>query len=295
MTTSRNIRLLVAYDGTEYAGWQVQPTQPTVQGKVEEAIFTVSGERVRLLSAGRTDSGVHALGQVANFFSSAPVPPQKWRAALQSKLPADIVILESDEVPPEFHATFSAISKRYRYIIRNTLTDDPFLRRFCWRITQSLDPDAMHAAAQVLLGRHDFRSFESDWPNKATSVRTVLDVTVRRASGWELMEVQGPGTMVQGATPAFDPPSTIHLPPYIVLEIEADGFLYNMVRAITGTLVNVGRGTWTAADVERVLHAQNRDVAGATAPASGLFMVRVNYPEDLSVRQPKPGSPQLDE
>lgn len=279
MPEKRNIRLVLSYDGTNYAGWQIQPSLPTVQGVLEEAIHGLTGESIRVLSAGRTDSGVHAIGQVASFFTSSPIPPEKWRPALQSQLPPEIVIRSSDEVPPEFHATFSAVSKRYRYIIHNSIVDDPFTHRYSWRISQPLDAPAMHTAAQVLVGKHDFRSFESDWPNKATSVRTVTHLSIRRSSGWELWSELPPcpgHDESPGPSPAEDSPAENM--PYVFLEIEADGFLYNMVRAITGTLVNVGRGTWTKEDVQHVLQSQDRNVAGATAPACGLFLVRVNYP-----------------
>jgi tRNA pseudouridine38-40 synthase len=287
----RNIRLLLAYDGTDYAGWQVQPEKRTVQGELEAAIHALTGQPVRLLSAGRTDSGVHALGQVANFQTDFPIPPPKWRPALQSRLPSDIVILESDAVPTEFHATFSARSKRYRYVIYNQLVDDPFLKRYVWRISQPLDVEAMRQAAGCLLGTHDFRSFESHWPNKATSVRTVTELSIHCRERWD---VWSPQPLSKGATePEEDrcdvPPtlaperSTVAEPPFICLEIEADGFLYNMVRTIVGTLVNVGRGTWTEADVERILHARDRTIAGATAPARGLFLVRANYSDVLRI------------
>lgn len=266
-----NIRLRLAYDGTRYAGWQVQPRHVTVQGVLEAAIEKLTGERIRVLAAGRTDSGVHALGQVANFRTTFPIPPEKWRPALQALLPDDVVVLESDEVPEDFHATFSAKRKRYRYVIYNSIVDDPFVRPFSWRISQPLDAAAMHAAGQQLVGTHDFRSFESDWPNKATSVRTVTELTVRRCPGWE---VYMPRSVFQ---PPRDAAKDVSDPPFLCLEIEADGFLYNMVRAITGTLVYVGRGTWTAADVLHALQAQQRAVAGGTAPAQGLFMVRVDY------------------
>jgi tRNA pseudouridine38-40 synthase len=273
---TKNIRLLLAYDGTHFAGWQVQPERPTIQGALELAIRKLTGKAVRVLSAGRTDAGVHALGQVANFHSSFPIPPHKWRPALQSELPEDIVILQSDEVPADFHATFSARSKRYRYIIYNHLVDNPFLRRYSWRISQELNDAAMHVAAQSLVGTHDFRSFESDWPNKASSVRTVTEISVRRYGGWEALAPQSIAEQTRQD----------HVSPhdFICLEIEANGFLYNMVRAITGTLVNVGRGTWTDEDVVRVLKAQDRSVGGGTAPAEGLFLVRVNYGEELGFR-----------
>ena len=263
----RNIRLVLSYDGTAYAGWQVQPKLPTVQGAVEAAIKKLTGEELRILAAGRTDAGVHALGQVANFRTQSPIPPGKWRAALQTKLPPDIVVRHSDEVPHDFHATFSAVSKRYRYVIHNSAITDPFVRRYAWSIYQPLDVEAMHAAAKVLVGRHNFRSFESHWPNKATSVRTVSSIEVYRASRWSLWSSEREPNRGMGDGE------------FVCLEIEADGFLYNMVRAITGTLLNVGRGTWSAMDVERVLRAEDRAIAGGTAPAWGLFLVRAVYPD----------------
>ncbi|WP_437186284.1 tRNA pseudouridine(38-40) synthase TruA [Planctomicrobium sp. SH668] len=267
----KNIRIRIAYDGARYAGWQVQPNLETVQGHVEAAIQSLSGEEVRLLCAGRTDSGVHALGQVANFYTTSRIPAEKWRPALQTRLPEDIVILETDEVPMDFHATFSAKSKRYRYLILNRKVSDPFLKQYCWQIGYSLDVDAMQQAADSLLGTHDFRSFETNWPNKASSVRTIKDLIIQRR---HLCEVFTPFSLThqQANPPAGDGD-------IISIEIEADGFLYNMVRAITGTLVNVGRGSWTKEDVERILVAQDRSVAGNTAPAWGLFMVRVHYDE----------------
>ncbi len=270
----KTIRLRIAYEGTNYAGWQTQPNQRTIQGEVERAIQKLTGQSVSLLCAGRTDSGVHALGQVASFRSDFSIPPNRWRPALQSKLPDDIVILESDEVPEDFHATFAAKSKRYRYVIYNSVVDHPFWRRFVWRISQKLDAEAMNEAAQSLVGKHDFRSFESHWPNKATSIRTIKELSVHRSAKWDLWSPEHTRSQskreLQNQSQSGDGD-------FICLEIEADGFLYNMVRTIMGTLVNVGRGTWTAADIERILNAQDRTIAGGTAPASGLFMAQVYY------------------
>ncbi|QDU36528.1 tRNA pseudouridine synthase A [Maioricimonas rarisocia] len=262
----RNICLTLAYDGTDYAGWQVQPDAPTVQQQLEAAIHALSGQQVRVLSAGRTDAGVHAFGQVANFRIESTIPPEKWQPALQSKLPHNIVVRESREVDMEFHATYSAQSKRYRYVIMNRRLDDPFLRRYCWKIDQPLDAGAMHQAAQALLGKHDFRCFESHWPNKATSVRTILDVSVQRLSGWPAWSPQPIAATSAESDGEF-----------IVLEIEADGFLYNMVRAITGTLVEVGRGKWPVDVMRDIVEAGERGKAGPTAPPQGLALVCVNY------------------
>ncbi|RLS57699.1 MAG: tRNA pseudouridine(38-40) synthase TruA [Planctomycetota bacterium] len=262
-----NLRLTLAYDGTDFHGWQAQPHYRTVEATLAEAIRDMTGESPRLLSAGRTDAGVHALGQVASLETRSRIPAEKWRPALQMRLPEDLIVREVVEVPAIFHATYSAIGKRYRYLIHNSRTEELLLRRYSWRVPQPLDTDAMQLAADRLLGKHDFRSFETNYPNKATSVRTVRELRVFRT---------GPGSLLQGLAyhdPADRPTNMV------AIEIEADGFLYNMVRTITGTLVNVGRGTWTPDDMERILTGQSRHLAGDTCPAKGLFLVRVDYPE----------------
>lgn len=281
-----NIRLTLAYDGTNYCGWQVQSNGVTIQEKVERAIERLTGEKCAVYSAGRTDSGVHAIGQVANFHTTSAIPAANWRSALQAFLPGDIIIRDAAEVPPEFHATYSARRKRYRYIIHNGLASLPFLRNYAYHVFKPLDAAAMHDAAQVLIGTHDFRSFETDWPNKVTSVRTVQEVTIARRAGWDVWGSrfggQGAGIGDDGylspSIPESQPPNPdSRAAPYITMDIVADGFLYNMVRSIMGTLINVGRGSWTAADVARILAAQNRSVAGNTAPACGLYLVQVDY------------------
>ncbi len=262
----RTIRLTLAYDGSQFAGWQVQPDARTVQGELESAIERLTGERPRVLSAGRTDAGVHALGQMASFCIESTIPGEKWRPALQGLLPADVAVLQSEDAPDGFHATYSAKSKRYRYLIHSAIVDDPFLRRYAWRIGSPLDLAAMQEAARALIGRHDFRCFETEWPNKATSVRTVFDANLEHLAEW-------PGWSGQ--------PLKAHQPsdrsPFIAFEIEADGFLYNMVRAIVGTLVNIGRGKWEPDIMERIIAAQDRSLAGETAPPQGLYLVHVRY------------------
>ena len=271
----RNIALKLAYDGSRFVGWQVQPSGDSVQSTVEEAIFQLTGERTRLRSAGRTDAGVHALGQVANFTTGCEIPLAGIRAGLQHHLPDEILVREAYEVAADFHATYSAVQKRYRYVIHNTQLRWPFLRQYVYRHPKPLDARAMHEAAQVLVGKHDFRSFESHFPNKATSVRTVSEVTVARYPGWPIWFAAGPIVEFNAVAPADSPGE------FICLDIVADGFLYNMVRAITGTLLKVGSGQWSDDDVRRILIEGDRAQAGATAPASGLYLVQVDYPPEL--------------
>jgi len=268
----RNIRIRLAYDGTNYCGWQMQSNGMSIQAIVEKAILDFTGTSSSVIAAGRTDAGVHAIGQVAHFHTQSQIPLSKFRAGLQSYLPRDIVVLAADEVSPHFHARYQAIRKRYRYVIDNSLRPLPFLDKYAYRQRGELDVAAMHAAGQVLVGEHDFRCFESRWPNRPTSVRTIEELTVKRTTGWPIWSEMG-------SCPATtdDPTGS-----FITLDVVADGFLYNMVRSITGTLLEVGRGKWSASDVKRILTAQDRALAGATVPSQGLYLVHVDYgPESL--------------
>jgi tRNA pseudouridine38-40 synthase len=266
----RNIRLTLAYDGTNYVGWQVQPNGLSVQAVVMQALKKLMGHDVNLLCAGRTDAGVHAFGQVASFQTETPIPCDGIRKALRRFLPDDVIVHHVCEVPVDFHATFSAKKKRYRYVIYNTRTHNPFLRNYVWHYHAELDAQAMHEAGQVLLGKHDFRSFESRWPNKATSVRTIKELTVVRKDHCPL-NFAGQQATLENSSPDLDQGD------FIWVEIVADGFLYNMVRSIVGTLMSVGRGRWDIADVKRIVEAQDRSQAGDTALACGLYMVKVDY------------------
>lgn len=265
--TMRNIRLTLAYDGSNYVGWQIQPNGASVQSAVEQAIERLTGHHSKLLAAGRTDAGVHALGQVANFHSPSRIPVQRIMDGLQSFLPPDIAILAVADEAPEFHATYSAVRKSYRYLIYNGSRPDVFSRRYALHHRGALDQRRMDLAARVLEGTRDFRCFESHYPNKATSVRTVESCRVSRGAGWRAWGGQvGCESDPRGEA-------------FIGIEITADGFLYNMVRAISGTLIRVGRGQWSATDVERIVEQQDRGQAGETAPAHGLYLVRVDYSE----------------
>lgn len=268
----RNIRLTLAYDGGDFVGWQVQPNGRSVQAVVEQAIEKLTGESPRIMAAGRTDSGVHALGQVANFPSASSISCEKIRRGLQSFLPRDVVVLKAEEAPAEFHATYSAVRKRYRYVIHQSPVPSPFLQRYVWSRSEKLDIEGMQQAADSLLGRQDFRCFESHFPNKATSVRTVLEAKLFLTGGWAVWNpwsLEGPDALVEQQAP------------FLCFEIVADGFLYNMVRAIVGTLVKVGRGQWSPADVRNIIDKRDRARAGETAPAQGLYLVSVDYEEPM--------------
>ena len=243
----RNIKLILSYDGTDFHGWQLQPSLRTVQETLEGAIAALTGENTRVNASGRTDTGVHAVGQVVNFRSETKLPAEVLSRALNAYLPADIVVREAADVPESFDANRDAKRKLYRYILHDGKVPDLFMRRYCHHTRYRLDAAAMARAAACLRGRHDFHSFETNWPNRASSVRTITHLAVNRMGDW------------------------------LWLDVEADGFLYNMVRAIAGTLINVGRGYLPETGVAEILEAQDRTQAGPTAPAQGLFLMRVSY------------------
>ncbi len=243
----RNIMLTLSYDGTDFHGWQRQHGLRTVQQALEHALEQLTGVAPTATASGRTDAGVHALGQVVHFFTVSRHPCPTFVRGLNALLPRDARVLEAREMPQAFHATLDARSKRYRYVIDNGAVACPFQLRYSWHVRPPLDTAVMNAAAGCLLGRHDFHSFETNWPNRQSSVRTILDLTVERS----------------GAT--------------VAIEVEADGFLYHMVRTIAGTLVLVGAGKRPLSWVGEVLAAENRIAAGPTAPPQGLFLVWVLY------------------
>ena len=247
----RNLKLILSYDGTDFSGWQRQPDRRTVQQDLEEAIGRLTGTEPPTNASGRTDAGVHALGQVVHFYTASDHPPEVFVKALNALLSADIRVKSAEEVPQAFHATFDAKAKLYRYVIDNNPVADPFQLRYSTHVHLKLDVAAMNQAAQALKGRNDFHSFETNWPNRTSSVRTITYIGVNRMG------------------------------PFVWIDVEADGFLYNMVRAITGTLIQVGVGRWPEARVGAALRAEDRRAAGPTAPPQGLFLVRVRYAADL--------------
>lgn len=249
--TARVLKLTLAYDGTDYVGWQRQTNGLSVQEVVERAWRKVTGEEVTATASGRTDSGVHALGQVVGIPTASGLPADVLLRAMNTYLPGDVVVLRAEEAPADFDPIRHAKRKRYRYVIQDGRILDVLARRYSWFVPQELDAAAMRSAAQHLLGTHDFASFQSAGSERATTVRTVMDIS--------LEQDRGP------------------LRESLVFEIEADGFLYNMVRAIVGSLVKVGRGAHPPAWLKQILEANDRTLAGPTAPPQGLFMVSVDY------------------
>ncbi|MBA4016222.1 MAG: tRNA pseudouridine(38-40) synthase TruA [Pirellula sp.] len=248
----RTIKLTLAYDGTAYAGWQRQPGKPTLQDAIEQAIKRITGESIIIAGSGRTDSGVHALGQVASFHTSARLTPLAFQRALNAELPGDIAVLKAEEAPSGWHARKQAKRKRYRYVIHNSRTHDVLERHRSWHYCfGKLDAEAMHRAAQHWVGTHDFRAFETQWPQRSSSVRTIFDA--------QCFRLPAP------------------LEKRIYFEFEADGFLYNMVRTMVGTLVEIGRARKPEAWAAEIIKVGDRRQAGMKVPAQGLFLVSVGY------------------
>jgi tRNA pseudouridine38-40 synthase len=245
----RNFKLVVSYDGTDFHGWQTQPGLRTVQTTLENALAKLTGQVLRINASGRTDTGVHAVAQVVNFRCDTGLTADVFVRGLNANLPEDVVITDAVEMPNAFDANRDAKKKLYRYVIHDGGVPDLFMRRYCHHSRYRLDASAMARAAAVLRGKHDFACFETDWPNRASSVRTITHLTLNRMGDW------------------------------IWLDVEADGFLYNMVRAIAGTLIDVGRGYWPENQVADILESRDRTRAGPTAPARGLFLMRVTYDE----------------
>lgn len=244
----RTLRLVLGYDGTDFAGWQFQPGFRTVQGAVNDAFALLGDPGRSSKGSGRTDKGVHARGQVASMRTTVGIPARQLLKALRAHLPDDIDLHRIDDMPEEFDAIRHASRKTYRYSILHGGAIDVFTKRYHHQVPFRLDVDSMRKALPPLLGTHDFRAFETRWPNRQHSIRTIYRI--------ELLE-NGP---------------------HLWLEIESGGFLYNMVRAITGTLIDIGRGFRPVSSLNDALTAGSRCLAGPTAPAKGLCLMSVVYP-----------------
>jgi tRNA pseudouridine38-40 synthase len=240
-------KITLAYDGTHYVGWQRQASGISVQGLIEDALGELDGRGVVVHGAGRTDAGVHALGQVASCALDRAIEPGVLVRALNARLPPDVRVVSAEPVAPDFHARFRAKAKTYRYRIYNADVMDPFERHYAWRVCDALDAGAMDAAARLVEGRHDFAAFQTRSGTTRTTERTVTRSRVLR--GGDL----------------------------VIYEITGDGFLRHMVRAIAGTLVEIGRGRWPIEEMRAALDSRDRGRAGPTAPARGLFLVGVEY------------------
>ncbi len=243
----RNIKLTIEYDGTDYCGWQKQINGPTIQRHIEKALRKILHERIKIIGAARTDSGVHAKCQVANFKTTSKLALKNIQKAINGNLPKDIAIVGIKRVDEDFHAQYSAKSKLYRYTIYSREERSPFFDRFSIHIPRKLDVTTMKKGTRPLLGKHDFSSFKGSKGVTKNQVRTVKGISIKKKNS------------------------------FVIIDIEADGFLYNMVRNIVGTLIEIGRGKLKPASMKKILSARDRSKAGPKAPAKGLALIKVKY------------------
>ena len=243
----KRIKLTVAYDGTDYCGWQIQPNGITVEEVLNKALSRLTGEDILVTGASRTDAGVHARGNVAVFDTASTIPPERFSYAVNTLLPEDVVVVKSEEVAADWHPRYQESVKTYAYHILNREMPDPVRRKYVWHVNCPLDLEKMRTAAEYLTGEHDFKSFCSIHTGAKTTVRTIYSMDVERSG-----EV-------------------------ITIRVSGNGFLYNMVRIITGTLVEAGRGFRQPESVKELLDADERGKAGPTAPAQGLLLESIEY------------------
>ena len=247
----KRIRIFVAYDGTNYCGWQVQPNGVTIEEKLNKSLARLTGEEIRIIGASRTDSGVHALGNVAVFDTESSIPPERFAYALNQRLPEDIVVVRSDEVPADWHPRYQDTLKTYEYHIINSRTVIPTKRLYNAFVSFPLDVEKMRQGASYIVGEHDFASFCCIRTNAKTTVRTVTELQITQ----------------QGDE--------------ITIRITGNGFLYNMVRIIAGVLIRVGRGFYEPEKVKELLDGVERTQEAITAPAQGLCLMEIRYGQDL--------------
>ena len=244
----RNIKLTIEYDGKDFNGWQKQPTKLNIQGTIEQAIKIVTGEEVDLMASGRTDAGVHAFGQVANFKTNSNIPIEKIAIALNSNLKKSIRIISAEEVDEKFHSRLTCKKKTYRYVINNSEFSSAIYRNLETHIPQKLDVGKMKQGAKYFEGEHDFKAFKASGTSSKSSIRTIYKAEV------------------------FEMPNN-----RIYIELTGNGFLYNMVRIIAGTLVEVGLGKIKAEEINDIMESKRRENAGKTLPPQGLYLVNVEY------------------
>lgn len=243
----RNIKLTIEYDGKDFNGWQKQPNKLNIQGEIERAIYNITKEEVDLIGSGRTDAGVHALGQVANFKTNSEISIEKLPLAINSQLKNSIVIKEAEEVDERFHSRYNAKHKTYRYIINNSKCGTAIYRNLEYSYPFKLDAEKMKQASKYFEGEHDFKAFKSSGTSSKNSVRTIYKAIVKQ----------------EGEK--------------IIIELTGNGFLYNMVRIISGTLLDVGLGKIQPEEIPEMIESKDRQRAGKTLPAHGLYLVEVKY------------------
>jgi len=264
----RNLRLTLSYDGADLAGWQIQPGRTTVQGALASAIGRLTGENVLPQGSGRTDAGVHALAQVASFATGSTIPTENWMKALNDILPPSIRVLEVTEAAPDFHARKSARAKTYRYRIYRGAICPPFLARYVWHYPYPLEESAMVATARVVVGEHDFTSFAAVDAERVErmaageNVQTTTDRT-SNVSPTNVRTIFASSWTREGEE--------------LIYTVRGNGFLHHMVRNLVGTFLLVGKGTVSLEDLRRILESRERTAAGPTAPATGLYLVAVEY------------------
>lgn len=247
----RYLKLTVAYRGTNYCGWQIQTNPHSVQQVLETAFQKITGEKHRLTASGRTDAGVHAIGQVVSILTSTTIPNGNLVKALNANIPRDISVLSIEDAPEQFHAIRDAKRKRYRYRLQTGPIADPLDYDFIWHVTYPLNVADMQSAAQKLIGEHDFACFQASGAERITTIRTIFETQFTKCETTPFAKFQ--------------------------FEIEGDGFLYNMVRNIVGSLVEIGRGRQSPSWITELIESKDRKIAGQTAPAKGLYLVSVGY------------------
>ena len=243
----RNIKLTIEYDGKDFNGWQKQKSKLNIQGEIERAIKEITNEDAELIASGRTDAGVHALGQVANFKTNSSIPIEKIPISFNTKLKRSIRILNAEEVPDRFHSRYNCKRKTYRYIINNSQNGTAIYRNLEFNFPQELNVDLMNEAAKFFIGEHDFKAFKASGTSSKSSVRVIYDAKVYKNDE------------------------------RVIIELTGNGFLYNMVRIIAGTLIDVGTKKIMPIQIQNIINSKDRSMAGKTLPPNGLYLVKVEY------------------